>query len=68
MINTELADAGVTTAGDLMRCWGCITVDAGATSQALDVALTVVARRIETARPLGRCERCGRSTGLYRLR
>jgi hypothetical protein len=61
MITTDLA-------GDLARCWGCITEDAGTTGEALDVALTVVARRIETAKPLGRCESCGRSTVLYRLR
>jgi len=68
MITPELANAGVTTPGDLTRCWGCITVEAGATSAALDVALSVVARRIETAAPLGRCESCGRNTVLYRLR
>ena len=68
MITTELANAEITSAADLTRCWGCITADAGATSEALDVALRVVARRIETAKPLGRCESCGRTTVLYRLR
>jgi hypothetical protein len=53
---------------DLARCWGCITVHAGAASEALDVALMVVARRIEVSTPLARCESCGRSTVLYRLR
>ena len=68
MITTDLANAEATTVGDLMRCWGCITEEASAASAALDVALTVVARRIETAAPLGRCDSCGRNTVLYRLR
>jgi hypothetical protein len=60
--------ASPTTPQDLERCWGCITVQAAATSEALDVALMVVARRIEVSTPMARCESCGRSTVLYRVR